>query len=129
MDSQAAPSHVSINIRTWIEVHKMRLLYGSGAALVLIIAVSVFIQFQANKEIAASQALSEIRVPFSPATAPPPDAAQKLFDLANQHKGTKAAARALHLSGGQRFLSSQVCLAGIGSPSANAVLVSCMGFV
>jgi predicted negative regulator of RcsB-dependent stress response len=104
MDSQAAPSHVGINIRTWIEVHKMRLLYGSGAALVLIIAVSVFLQFQANKEVAASQALSEIRVPFNPATAPPPDAAQKLFDLANQHKGTKAAARALHMSGGLLFV-------------------------
>ena len=70
MDSQAAPSHVSINVRTWIEVHKMRLLYGSGAVLLLIVAVSVFIQFLANKEVAASQALSEIRVPFNPATPP-----------------------------------------------------------
>ncbi len=104
MDSQAAPSHVGINIRTWIEVHKMRLLYGSGAVLVLIVAVPVFIQFQANKEVAASEALSEIRVPFNPATLPTPGTAQKLFDLANQHKGTKAAARALHMSGGLLFV-------------------------
>jgi len=104
MDSQAAPSHVGINVRTWFEVNKMRLAYGGAAALVLIVAVSVFIQFQANKEVAASQALSEIRVPFNPATPPPPDAAQKLFDLANRHKGTKAAARALHMSGGLLFV-------------------------
>src|SRR5207253_155845 len=31
-----------------------------------------------------------------------------------------------HLSGGETFLSSQVYLTGIGSPSPNAVLVSCM---
>jgi tetratricopeptide (TPR) repeat protein len=104
MDSQAAPSHVGINVRTWIEVHKTRLLYGGVAALVLIIAVSIFIQAQVNKEVSASQALSDIRVPFNPATPPPPDAAQKLFDLANQHKGTKAAARALLLSGGLLFV-------------------------
>lgn len=104
MESQAAPSHVGINVRTWFEVNKMRLLYGGAAALVLIAGVSVFIQFRANKEVSASQALSEIRVPFNPATAPPPDAAQKLFDVANRYTGTKAAARALHMSGGLLFV-------------------------
>jgi hypothetical protein len=70
----------------------------------LIIAVSVFIQYQANKEVAASQALSEIRVPFNPATPAPPDTAQKLFEVATRHKGTKAAARALQMSGGLLFV-------------------------
>jgi tetratricopeptide (TPR) repeat protein len=95
---------VGINIQAWIVVNRMRLLYVGIAALVLIVAVSVFIQFQSNKEVAASQELSDIRVPFNPATPPPPDAAQKLLDFANRHKGTKAAARALHLSGGLLFV-------------------------
>src|SRR5437879_2464981 len=32
----------------------------------------------------------------------------------------------LHLRGGETFLSSQVCFAGIGAPSANAALVNCI---
>jgi tetratricopeptide (TPR) repeat protein len=104
MDSQATPSHVGINIQAWFEVNKMRVLYASVAAVLLIVVVAVFIQYQANKEAGASKALSEVRVPFNPALPAPPDAAQKLLDVANQHKGTKAAARALLMSGGLLFV-------------------------
>ena len=106
MDSQAAPSHVGINLQAWFEVNKMRVLYWSIALAVLIVSVLVFMEYQTNKEAAASQELSDIRVPFNPATPPPPGTAQKLFDVANRHKGTKAAARALLLSAGLLFVDN-----------------------
>lgn len=104
MDSQASPSHVGINIQTWFAQNKKTLLYVGGILLVLIVGISAFLQFQASKEATASQALSDIRVPFNPATMPPPGMSQKLAELANQHKGTKAAARALHISAGLFFV-------------------------
>ncbi len=94
---------MTVKTLTWIEVNK-RLLLGAGAgAVALIVLVAVFIQYQAGKETSASHALSEVRLPFNPSVATDPGTAEKLFKVATDHKGTKAAARALIMSAGVLF--------------------------
>jgi len=82
----------------WVEVNKQRLLFGGVVAVVAIIAAFLFIQHQAQKEASASEALSNVRLPFSAATPPAPGTAEALLKVANDHQGTKAGARALLIS-------------------------------
>ena len=103
MDADASRSTGLIGVLAWVEVNKKRLLIGAGAAVLVIATVVLLILQQAQKELAASQALSDVRVPFSAATVPAPGTADALLKLANERKGTKAAARALLLSAGLLF--------------------------
>jgi hypothetical protein len=61
------------------------------------------VQQQAQKETSASQALSDIRVPFSAGANVEPGTADALLKFAREHKGTQAAARALLVSAGIAF--------------------------
>ena len=97
---QAPPSDIGVSFRTWFEVNKKRLGIAGVAGGALLLATVLFIQQQAGKEAAASKALSDIRIPFNPAVLAEPGTAEKLFRVANQHPGTKAAANALQLSAG-----------------------------
>jgi hypothetical protein len=92
-----------IGFLAWVEVNKKRLVIGLAAGVVLICAAVLLIQRQAQKEIYASQALSDVRLPFSAAAAVPPGTTDALLKVAKEHPGTKAAARALLLSGGLLF--------------------------
>src|SRR5437867_2211930 len=98
--TQAQPSGVGIKIQAWLVVNKKLAAWMAGAVAVLVVALVAFFQHQAGRETAASQAVSEVRIPYNPAHAPEPGAAEKLFQIANEYKGTKAAASALLLSGG-----------------------------
>ncbi|MEY2407631.1 MAG: Tetratricopeptide repeat-like domain [Verrucomicrobiota bacterium] len=97
---QAQPSNAGLHFRTWLEVNKKRVAIGVAAAALVVVVVVIFLERQAGKETAASQALSDIRIPFSPAVTPEPGTADKLLQVANQYRGTKAAASALHISAG-----------------------------
>ncbi len=97
---QAPPSNVGITLQAWLEVNKKRLLYAGASAALLFVVVVAFIQQQAGKEATASKALSDVRIPFNPGVAPEPGTPEKLLQVANKYKGTRAAASALHLSAG-----------------------------
>ena len=92
-----------ISLMTWIEVNKNRLMIGGAIALVVIAVVSIVVQQQARKEVTASEALSDIRVPYTAGAAADPETANALFKMAQAHKGTRAAARALLISGSILF--------------------------
>lgn len=92
-----------VSLMAWIEVNKKRLMIGGAVAIVLIVVASLFVQQQARKEITASEALSDIRVPYSPGAPAAPDTANALLKMAQAHQGTRAAARALLISGSILF--------------------------
>jgi tetratricopeptide (TPR) repeat protein len=92
-----------IALLAWFEAHKKQVALGAIAALAVIFLAMIIVQRQAQKEQSASQALSDVRLPFSSAVAPPAGTAAALAKVADEHRGTKAAARALLLSAGVMF--------------------------
>jgi len=103
METEASPSPSLVGVLAWVEVNKKWLLLGAGTAVFLTVAIFLFILHQAQKEQTASQALSDVRLPYSAGSAPPTGASDALLRVANDHRGTKAAARALLLSAGVLF--------------------------
>jgi predicted negative regulator of RcsB-dependent stress response len=102
MESEATSQSKSIAFQAWFEVNKKRLAIGLGVALVVVLAVALFLQQQAQKEQVASRALSDVKLPWNPAEKAPGvfDALQK---VAKEYEGTKAAERALLTSAGVLF--------------------------
>lgn len=92
-----------VNFLAWVEVNKRRLIIGAAVVLALIFFTVIFVQQQAAKERRASEALSDVRLPFSAGTAPQAGTADTLLKVAGEIKGSKAGARALLLSAGITF--------------------------
>ena len=92
-----------VSLMAWIEVNKKRLMIGAALALVVIAVVAIVVQQQARKEVTASEALSDIRVPYSAGAVAEAGTADALLKMAQAHKGTRAAARALLISGSILF--------------------------
>jgi tetratricopeptide (TPR) repeat protein len=103
MQQQTSQSEGLISLFTWFEVNRKKILIGAAAAAVVILVAVVFFNYQIQKEVRASEALSEIRVPLNPATALPAETVPSLLQFAQEHQGTKAAARALLIAGGFLF--------------------------
>ena len=103
MESENSKTDSVVGLLAWLEVHKKRLAVIGGVTLVAILVAMVMIQHQAQKELNASAALSDVRLPFSSSAALPAGLADSLSKVAAEHKGSQAAARALLLSGGVAF--------------------------
>jgi predicted negative regulator of RcsB-dependent stress response len=103
MESDATQSGGMVNFLAWVEVNKRRLIIGAGVVLAVIFFTVLFVQQQAAKEHRASEALSNVRLPFSAGTPAQAGTADALLKVAQETKGTKAAARALLLSAGIAF--------------------------
>jgi|KBSSwiStaDraftv2_1062776.scaffolds.fasta_scaffold406013_2 predicted negative regulator of RcsB-dependent stress response len=97
------PAAGFIGFLTWFEKNKKRLLIGVGAGLAVLFLGIIVVQQQVQKEVNASQALSDVRVPYSAAAPVPAGAVEALLKVAQDHQGTKAAARALLMSATLRF--------------------------
>jgi predicted negative regulator of RcsB-dependent stress response len=89
-----------VGLLAWIEVNKKRLAMAGGVAIFAIIVGALVVKQRAQREQSASEALSEVRLPFNPGAPLPPGVAEALNKVALDYKGTKAAARALLLSAG-----------------------------
>src|SRR5262245_34824317 len=100
MVTETTQSGGMVGLLAWIEVNKKRIALGGAVALLAIIVASIFIQHRARREQSASEALSEVRLPFNPGAPLPAGMAESLRKVAVEYKGTKAAARALLLSAG-----------------------------
>jgi hypothetical protein len=107
MDSDASQTGGMIGLLAWLEVHKRQVAIGAGAFLVVACLAMIVIQRQAQKEKSASESLSDVRIPFSSAVAPPPGAVEALSKVAVDHAGTKAAARALLIGAGILFTEAK----------------------
>lgn len=93
-----------INFLGWLETNKQKVAIGAVVALVVGLGVALFAYNQSQKEIRASQALSEIRASYNPMQAPPPGLAESYFKLANDYSGTKAGERAALMGASALFV-------------------------
>lgn len=103
MQPDAGRSDNYVRFLAWTEANQKRLILW-GTILVLAIAgVIFFVYYQGQKEVRASLALSNVRVPISPGQPVPPDTAEEYLRVAREHHGTKAGARAMLLGAATLF--------------------------
>jgi len=107
MDAKAAHSHGFIKFLAWFELNKKRVLTGALIVLVVGLVVGLGIYYQSQKEVRASEALSNVRTPVVPTAAPLPGTAEAYQKVAQEHKGTQAAGRALMLAGTTFYVQGQ----------------------
>ena len=95
MESSATSSDNLLRLLAWLEKNKKRVgLITAGVALVVGITAAV-VYYEGQKEVRASEALSNIHKPLNPASAAPANLAQDYLKVARDFDGTTAAGRAL----------------------------------
>jgi tetratricopeptide (TPR) repeat protein len=104
MESQ---SHGLIKFHAWLLVNWKRLALGGGAAFAIAIIVIMVVQYQTQREVRASEALSNVRGAANPGAVPPAGTADAYFKVAREHAGTRAAARALLQGAGTLFVEGR----------------------
>jgi len=104
MDSEVARSAWFYDLVAWLQLNRKRVLIGTVLALVVAVAASAMIYTGNQKEVNASEALSEIRAPMNPTNPPPPSLVEAYLKIARDYAGTKAAARALLVAGGTLYV-------------------------
>jgi tetratricopeptide (TPR) repeat protein len=112
MESQAAHSSSGwLNFLAWFEVNKRRVLIGGAIILAVGLIAALFIYIGSQKEIRASEALSEIRSSYSPTQPNPPGLADAYFKIAKDYSGTKAGARAALMGASALFVDGNYAAA------------------
>jgi len=106
MDSTESQSHGLIKFQAWLLVNWKRLAFGGAAAFVIAIIAIMVVQYQAQREVRASEALSNIRS-AGPGATPSAGTAEAYFNVAKEHAGTRAAARALLQGAGTLFVEGR----------------------
>ena len=96
-----------IGLMAWIEVNKKRLITVAVAGTFVIFGVMLVVQQQAQKEKNASAALSDVKFPYNASLPTAPGTAESLLKVANDQKGSKAAARALLIGAGVLYSESK----------------------
>src|ERR1041385_2799781 len=99
MDSSSPPSVGFYNFLGWLEANKKRV--GIGAAIVAAVGIiaGLYAWHVSERDIAAEEKLSSVRMPFSPLDAPAPGTADALAQIARDYPKTQAAAKALLRAG------------------------------
>ncbi|MDB6033950.1 MAG: tetratricopeptide repeat protein [Verrucomicrobiales bacterium] len=97
-------SSVFINLLGWLEVNKRKVAIGAGIALVAGLVIAYVAYDQSQKEVRASQALSEIRASYNPMQPAPPGLADSYFKVAKDYSGTKAGERAAIMGASALFV-------------------------
>ena len=103
MDSETQKTEPLYEFLAWLEVNKKRVAIGGGAALAVIGIITTVAWYKNQQEFVASEALSAIRIPYSPAEAVPAGTTEKLQQLSAQYSGTAAALRAELIRAGLLF--------------------------
>lgn len=107
MEAKAAPTPGIIKFQAWFEVNKKRVLIGAVIVLVAGLATGLAINYESQKEVRASEALSEVKIPLSSTLLPGSGTADAYLQVARAHKGTQAAGRALIMAGSTFFIQEQ----------------------
>lgn len=98
MNSEAPESAGLIELLTWLDVNKKKLVMGAAAFVAIGFAVSVVRYAKNQKELGASEALLELRTPLNAPTNTPPASSSAFLKIAEDFKGTSAAERAEFLA-------------------------------
>jgi tetratricopeptide (TPR) repeat protein len=96
-----------IKALAWFEVNKKRIAIGAAAALLLIVFAIVLIQQHADREIRASEALSDVRVPARWGDPALTGVSEAYLKVAREHAGTKAGGRALLLGASTLYVEGR----------------------
>ena len=107
MDAKTAETPAFIRFLAWFEVNRKRVLIGAVIVLVVGLAAGVLIYSQSQREVRASEALSEVRAVIAPSGTPAPGAADAFKKVAQQHQGTQAGGRALIMAGTSLYTQAQ----------------------
>lgn len=103
MNVEATQSTRLYEFLAWVIENKKRLLIVGSAVTAVGVGLYLYVWQQDQKELAASQALSELRAPLGPAGRLQPVAAEAYLKIAAQYPGTSAGARALLMGAGGLF--------------------------
>jgi predicted negative regulator of RcsB-dependent stress response len=114
MDSETHKTETLYSFLAWLEKNKKQALIGAVAVLVVIGVIATVVWYGEQKEFAASEALAKIHPQVAPGEPIPPDLLAKLQKVAEEFRGTTAAARADLVRGG-------VLYSGGRYPEAQAV--------
>src|SRR4051794_17666721 len=93
-----------INLLGWLEANKRNVAIGAIVALVAGLLIAWFFYNQSQKEVRASQALSDIRASYNPMQPAPPGLADSYFKVAKDYSGTKAGERAAIMGASALFV-------------------------
>jgi len=115
MDAKTAETPAFIRFLAWFEVNRKRVLIGALIVLVVGLAAGLLIYSQSQREVRASEALSEVDVRAGSAPsggksgqiAPALGAADAFKKVAQEHKGTQAGGRALIMAGTSLYTQGQ----------------------
>ena len=90
------PPNVSVyDVLGWFDKNRKKVITLAAAAVAIVAVIIGVVNHQKRKEPRASAALSEVRVPSSPAMPALAGTAEALLKVAQDHAGTRAAASAL----------------------------------
>ena len=96
-----------IRFLAWFEVNKKRVLIGTLVVVAVALVVGLTIYYQSQREVRASEALSEVHTPASPTAPLPAGTAEAYKKIVQEHKGTQAAGRALIMAGTTLYTQGQ----------------------
>jgi predicted negative regulator of RcsB-dependent stress response len=99
MDSKAPPSAGFYDILGWFETNKKHVAIGAVAVVIVGLVVGFWLWQTSQQSVEAEEALSLVRMPFSPLEAPQPGTADALVKIARDYSDTPAAAKALLRAG------------------------------
>ena len=95
MVKEETASNRLLDLVAWIEAHRKQVLIGAVIAVVVLGGGILFFYQQSQRELRASEALSDVRLPQIPSGVMPSGTAESYLEVAKAHGGTKAAARAV----------------------------------
>lgn len=91
----------------WLDKNRKRAGRWAGGVVAVILIITAIVYQQARKEVRASEALANVEVPLSPGAPAEPGTVEALLALERDHPNTQAAARALLIAAGLRFVEGQ----------------------
>src|ERR1043166_2166901 len=86
MSSDAPPSAGFYNFLGWFETNKKPVAIGVGVILVVGVAVGLWTWHKSQREVDAEEALSSVRMPYSPVDTPPPGTAEAFAKVARSEE-------------------------------------------
>ncbi len=95
MEPDSPPSAGFYNFLGWLDVNKKRVALGAAGLALLGAIIGVVVWRSGEREVEAAQALSAVRIPFSPAEPLPPGTAEAFLKVNQDYPKTKAGGDAL----------------------------------
>ena len=94
MESGTPPSAGFYDFLGWLDVNKKRVAMGAVVLLIVGIVAGFFVWHSSQQEIDAEEALSAVRMPFTPSEQPAPGTAEELVKVVEEYPKTAAAPKA-----------------------------------